>query len=247
VLPVTPEAYRWEQGINLETVNISETGDVYLPGGESRYSGKIECLFPANDYPWLTPGAGTDPYSYVNQFAAWAKGKKPVRYVVSGTEINAQVYVESIQYEEKDGSGDVYATICLREYVDLEAKTVSNLDTSGGGTSGNSGQSTATASASAASQQYTVVSGDTLSALCRKFYGNGSSAYYKALAAYNGITNPNVLRVGQVLTIPAEDALLVTDTSKVSSSGSTALTSSKTVTSTSAVIKERATGYREEI
>ncbi len=50
-------------------------------------------------------------------------------------------------------------------------------------------------------QTYTVVSGDTLSALAQKF-GTTSSD----LAAANGISNPNMIRVGQQLKVPASSS-----------------------------------------
>ena len=51
-------------------------------------------------------------------------------------------------------------------------------------------------------QTYTVVKGDCLSVICRRFYGSGTAKYYNALATYNGIKNPHLIFPGQVLTIP---------------------------------------------
>lgn len=58
-------------------------------------------------------------------FTSLAHEGEVVRYIVAGTEINAQVVVEDLQYREKDSSGDVYYTLSLAEWVDLEAVTVS--------------------------------------------------------------------------------------------------------------------------
>lgn len=44
---------------------------------------------------------------------------------------------------------------------------------------------------------YTVVKGDTLSAIAAKY-----GTTYQALAAYNGISNPNIINVGQKIKIP---------------------------------------------
>jgi len=52
---------------------------------------------------------------------------------------------------------------------------------------------------------HTVKSGDTLSKIAKTYYGDGS--FYKELAVYNGIANPNAIKVGQVLKIPAEAQL----------------------------------------
>ncbi len=47
---------------------------------------------------------------------------------------------------------------------------------------------------------YTVVAGETLSAIAFRFYGDAN--LYSLIATVNGIADPNVIRVGQVLTIP---------------------------------------------
>ena len=57
--------------------------------------------------------------------------------------------------------------------------------------------------APAAEQTYTVVSGDSLSKIAKKFYGN-ANAWDRIFQAYRDkISNPDLIRPGQVLRIPA--------------------------------------------
>ncbi|MCE5291085.1 MAG: LysM peptidoglycan-binding domain-containing protein [Nocardiaceae bacterium] len=49
-------------------------------------------------------------------------------------------------------------------------------------------------------RSYTVEDGDTLWAIAEKFYGDGGR--YPEIAAASGIDNPDVINVGQVVTIP---------------------------------------------
>ncbi|MCV7259025.1 LysM peptidoglycan-binding domain-containing protein [Mycobacterium shimoidei] len=51
-----------------------------------------------------------------------------------------------------------------------------------------------------APRTYTVVSGDTLWAIAERFYGDGSK--YQTIADASGISNPDLIYPGQVLTIP---------------------------------------------
>lgn len=51
-----------------------------------------------------------------------------------------------------------------------------------------------------ATRTYTVESGDTLWAIAERFYGDGSK--YQAIADASGISNPDLIQPGQVLTIP---------------------------------------------
>jgi len=54
-------------------------------------------------------------------------------------------------------------------------------------------------------QTYTVVKGDTLSSICRRFYGDAS--LYNKLARYNSIANPNLIYAGQQIRLPDKSAL----------------------------------------
>lgn len=105
--------------------------------------------------------------------------------------------------KEQDGTGDVYCTIALREYVDLEAQEVATLNTTR--YTGNSGRKS---DAAKDITYHRVVSGDTLSMLCRRTYGDGTASYYNALAKYNGISNPHLIYVGQTIKLPPKDILL---------------------------------------
>lgn len=49
---------------------------------------------------------------------------------------------------------------------------------------------------------YTVKAGDTLSEIAERFYGDASKESYMKIARANGISDPNLIRVGQKLQIP---------------------------------------------
>ena len=186
MLPVTPPGYSWMRGVSYESVHIDQLGDIDFPGGRKLHQAKIECLLPAQEYPFLLPGAIPEPQHYLDQLDAWCSAKTVLRYIVSGTDVNEPVRIAEVGRAEDDGTNDVVCTIYLREYM-----SVSNLDT-------DTGRPAATAVTSA--MTYVVVSGDTLSSIARRFYGDASLCW--RLAAANGIANANLIYVGQVLTIP---------------------------------------------
>ena len=62
-----------------------------------------------------SPGAAANPYRYLEQLQRWSDSGTPVRFLVSGTPTNALVLIESVEYGEKDGTNDIYATIMLRQ------------------------------------------------------------------------------------------------------------------------------------
>jgi nucleoid-associated protein YgaU len=52
-----------------------------------------------------------------------------------------------------------------------------------------------------AEQPYTVKSGDNLSKISKLFYGNANK--YQQIAEANGISNPDLIKVGQQINVPA--------------------------------------------
>lgn len=198
-LPVTPKEYIWENGINIEKVTLDRLGDLNMAGHRTLYSGKIECLFPAHVYPFNEPGASTNPFMYVEQFERWSQGRTVVRFLVTGTPLNAAVLIESIQYGENDGTNNVTAVINIRQYQTPQTTVASNASV------GTVLAARGTDTAATDARTYAVVRGDSLWSLCRKFYGDAS--LYDRLASANGIKNPSLIYVGQILTIPARSSL----------------------------------------
>jgi len=69
-------------------------------------------------------------------------------------------------------------------------------------------------------QQFVVQPGDTLSKIAKQFYGDFNLA--GKLADFNGIRNPDLIRVGQTIEIPSKDQLLGVSSSPAVSPAATA-------------------------
>lgn len=191
VLPVTPDSYSVSEGINVEIVNIHSVGDVGLPGYKTISQINIPCILPNKSYSFSNDSS---PEKYISQFKTWIKEKAKVQFIIGGTEINHTVIFENISYGEKDGTNDIYMNIILREYRKLEEVKMKNKPGENKSRSG--------AESGEGVKNHQIVWGDTLSALCRKYYGDGSKATYDKLAKYNGIPNPDLIYAGNSLKIP---------------------------------------------
>lgn len=188
VLPVTPKEYQIEHGRKANNLTMYEAGAINLPGEKVLLDEEIECLLPAREYPFNNPGTVTNPFVYIEQLEKWSDAGTVLRYIVSNTPVNAAVILDPIRYREDDGTNDVTCVIPIRGYRQLTAETVR------------------TAEALPSTQgTYTVKAGDTMASIARRFYGN--AALYARLAAYNGIANPTLIHVGQVIKIPAVASL----------------------------------------
>ena len=201
ILPVTPQSYQIESGQGIQIVNLTQFGDYALAGFPSIYAFTLECMFPAQAYPFLIAGGQADPERYIAFFERAANEQRVLRFVVSDTTVSREVLVEYIRYGEQDGTNDVYAVLSLTPYrrLQLTSSTAMTVDEEVQG-------AVRTGNAPAVTQQsYTIQSGDTLWGICRKFYGDGSLAY--ALADYNGIKNANLIYDGDTLRL-SEKTLL---------------------------------------
>lgn len=197
VLPVTPAGYQISHGRKAVQVDMHGTGTVNLPGEPTLLDEKIECFFPARAYSFAQPSAETDPFVPLEKLEKWSDAGDPIRFIISDTPVNALVLLDPITYGERDGTRDLYVTIPMRGYRLLTAPTTELEST------GNTARAVETEPAHGAT--YEVQRGDTLSAIAKWVYGDAS--LYGKLAAANGIANPDLIRVGQILTLPDVEAL----------------------------------------
>lgn len=191
VLPVTPSSYELEEGINVEIINLHEFGDYPAAGYQTSNPIPISCLLPNNDYSFATDWE-SDPY--IEQLRKWMKAQTRVRFIVSGTKTNIPVIIENMRYGEDDGTTDITLHLTLRPKPALEPIVIQQTKAAT--------KPRAAKEEQAGLSNYTVVAGDTLSAICWRFYGNATPTYWNKLAEYNGISNPHLIFPGNVLKIP---------------------------------------------
>lgn len=205
-LPVNPEEIKRTRNLNVETYQVLGTGQVSIPSYCELEEYSFETEFPSQNYHYVESGARTDADYYEKMFKKAQKNKKPIRFIASNDitdDISVMVLVKSVEAIEKAGEeGDKYISLTLLEYkgsdkryiaVQSPAAIIKQEDTPAAESPENP--------AATGNKTHTVQSGDTLWGIARKYYGNG--AQYPKLASANNIANPNVIRVGQILNIPA--------------------------------------------
>ena len=115
MLPVPPGEFTVSTGNNNKTFNIHALGEISLIGKSKLSTITFSSIFPAQDYPFC-PSNILKPYQYVKLIEAMKQSGKPIRLIITDTNINNYFTIESFEYGEKDGSGDVAYTITLKEY-----------------------------------------------------------------------------------------------------------------------------------
>ena len=202
-IPVLPAKLNVSSPGKNERVTVLELGEVLLLRKKGLRILSWESFFPVSKAPY-TVGQIRDPVSIVQAIQKARDQKSPVRFLITGTDLdcNLRMGIDSFEYEERSGElGDLYYTIKLYEWKDISPKRIvlpekkeEPAKTQEPERPGKPEQT---------SKTYTVKPGDCLWNIAKKFDGKGSD-YKKIYNANQGKigSNPNLIYPGQVFTIP---------------------------------------------
>ena len=202
-IPVLPAKLNVSSPGKNERVTVLELGEVLLLRKKGLRILSWESFFPVSKAPY-TVGQIRDPVSIVQAIQKARDQKSPVRFLITGTDLdcNLRMGIDSFEYEERSGElGDLYYTIKLYEWKDISPKRIvlpekgeEPVETQEPERPGKPEQT---------SKTYTVKPGDCLWNIAKKFYGKGSD-YTKIYNANKGKigSNPNLIYPNQKLIIP---------------------------------------------
>ncbi len=206
-LPIPPSSLTLKINNKNKVIELLNIGDVNIlkDPGLSEFNFKI--LLPGQELPFaIYPNGFKTPEYYLERFEKYKVEKKPVRFIVSRVatwgeplfDTNMLVALEDYTVEEKAGEvGDVYVDVKLKQYKEYKTQVVTIQDVQ-------NKKATATVKeqrpAKTPAKSYTVKSGDTLWAIAKRELNDGSK--YNEIAKLNNISNPNVIKPGQVLRLP---------------------------------------------
>jgi len=210
LLPVAPSSLEMGIGNNNKQMVAINEGQINILRQAKLTEASFEVLLPNVKYPFAKYLNGYQPaVYYLKVFEELKMNKQPFQFIVSRKfpngkilfDTNMKVSLEEYKIKEKDGF-DILVSVKLRKYQDYAIKeckvTIQNYKPVATTTSNGRGGGT-----SASVQYYTVVAGDCLWNIAKKYYGNGS--LYSKIWDVNRdkVSDPNLIYPGQVLTIPA--------------------------------------------
>ena len=205
-IPVNPEELKIDNSLSIEKYNILNLGQVAVSNYKelNKYSFETEFPYKVTSYVNYKNNFKNSDF-WVNLFENWMKNKIPVRFIASngiGKDINTLVLISSMGVTEKAGEeGDKYISFELLEYRKFDKK-VATVKSIGGNKAKVTQSSTIKTNPKATNRTYTVVSGDTLWGIAKRYYGNGAQYPKIYNANKNIISNPNLIYPGQRLVIP---------------------------------------------
>lgn len=207
-LPVTPSKLETKIKNNNKTINLINEGDVNvlkLPGLTEL---SFEAMIPQVNYPFAT--ATRKASHYLNKLEDLKTSKEPFQFIVvrmnpSGKMLfntNIKVSLEDYTVSEDAKNGiDLTIKVKLKQYKAYSTKTV-KVVVKKNKTKKATVQKKRTTEKAPKKKTYTVKKGDCLWNIAKKYLGNG--ARYTEIYNLNKdkIKNPNLIYVGQVLTLP---------------------------------------------
>ncbi len=213
LLPVAPPKLQMKINNANETATLINGGEVNILKAPGLTDIEFECRIPQKQYPFAVYKSGFQGAEYfLGQFEALKAGRKPFQFIVcrqfpDGQDLfhtNMRVTLEDYKITEDAEEGfDLLVKIKLKQWRDYGTRTV-DVDIPTGRANAGRQRETSGSPAPSSAQSYTVVKGDCLWNIARKFYGNG--AKYTVIYNANRGTiggNPNLIYPGQVLVIPA--------------------------------------------
>lgn len=215
LLPIAPPKLSVKINNANETVTLINEGEINILKKAELTDIEFECRIPQEKYPFAVYKSGFKGADYfLDYFESLKTSKKPFQFIVcrkrpTGKRLfdtNIKVSMEDYKITEDAKNGfDVLVKIKLKQWRDYGTKTVNiSFNMEKPKASVEPQREATTSPAPETAQTYTVVKGDCLWNIAKKFYGNGSkySIIYNANKSVIG-GNPNLIYPGQVLTIPA--------------------------------------------
>ena len=126
-LPVTPRQYEVSTGQGNKVVNVEQVGEALVFGLPSAQRITFSSFFSAtvHDYPFVV-GDSLEPSFFVEKLKKWKESRQPVRIIITDSPINLMTGIMKFDYKEQDGSRDIYYTLTLTEYKDLNTPLANN-------------------------------------------------------------------------------------------------------------------------
>ncbi|MBC5786739.1 MULTISPECIES: LysM peptidoglycan-binding domain-containing protein [Clostridiaceae] len=217
LLPVSPSKLELKITNQNKTMNLINEHEVNVLKSPGLTEISFDFLLPQVQYPFARYSDGFHPADYYldileklktsqTSFQFIVSRSTPNRKGLYGTNLTVSIEDYTISEDAEQGF-DITVSIKLKQYRPYSTKTCNvSLPSSIGGkptANVNSQRNNSNSPSSGGAQSYTVVKGDCLWNIAKRFYGNGSLYPKIYNANRDKIQNPNLIYPGQVLVIPA--------------------------------------------
>ena len=206
-IPALPPSITYRCGAQMAEYQILDKGPVSLPSGNELTEYEWSAILPGKGHknqPWIR-GKWIDPKTIENYFSVWKKNGVKLKLLITGTPVNAYVYLKDYEITFSGAHGDYSYSVTFISAIDIK---VSYTKVS------RPAPKRTVPEKKSSKRTHKVKSGDCLWNIAKKYYGNGSqyTKIYKANKSviestakkhgYSSSRNGHWIFPGTVLTIP---------------------------------------------
>lgn len=214
LLPIAPSKLTVKIGNENKTLTLINEGEINVLKKAGLTEINFDATIPNVEYPFATYKNGfQSAKTFLDAIEKLKTDQKPFQFIVTRTfpngkaifNTNMKVSLENYTIKEEAKQGfDATVTFKLKQYRDYGTKTCKiKIETTKKAVTAEPKRETTSSPAPVKQNKtYTVVRGDCLWNIAKKFYGNGSQYTKIYNANKDKIKSPNLIYPGQVLTIP---------------------------------------------
>ena len=192
--PSMPETIKAKVSAAYQEYDIIGKGTYAFPVGLELHSvqwkgtfwGESRKKIPGLNRKWVSPA------TCIKKLEQWKEKGTVLNLIVSGGNINEDVTIKSFEWEQSGGMGDYEYSIVFVAYRPLKVTVMkeSNKDTS------KKKDTVSREDKKKKKKQYTVVQGDNLWSIARKFYGGNGSDWEKIYNANKNMIESTARKYG---------------------------------------------------
>lgn len=192
--------------VDIQSFSILKKGEICFFSGIKASDIKISSFFPARNYSFCQYSDFPSPEESKAFFKRVIDSQDPLTFIMTGTDINKEYFIEKFSTVYKQGREDLFFTLELKEApkLTIEKSILAKKEKEDALFRASKKAENNTSKISSVKNQrvHTVSRNETLTGIAHKYYGK-TGDYRKIFNANKPlIKNPNIIKVGWKLIIP---------------------------------------------
>lgn len=202
-LPVPVKEVSVKSGADINTISLAKGGELGIFTGKKLDTISFSSFYPSSERSYCQYPGFPSVETFINTIETAQKEGKPVRFIITETDINKQFLIDSFEKTYKiNGRGDIDFSLSLVEYKEIVIPQIAQANTDKAPTKTPTPKRPTEKKENKGSKTHIVKRGDTLWGLAKKYYGDGSKYMKIANANKDKVKNPNLIIDGWKLVIP---------------------------------------------
>lgn len=201
-LPVPIQEVSVKTGADINIISLAKGGELGIFAGKKLDTISFSSFYPSSYRSYCQYNGFPNVETFVRKIETAQKEGNPIRFIITGADINKQFLISDFEKTYKiNGREDLYFSLSLTEYREIEIPQIAPAKSDASKVKTPQKRPNDKKNNNK-NRTHTVVRGDTLWGLAKKYYGDGSQYMKIANANKDKVKNPNLIIDGWKLVIP---------------------------------------------